>query len=329
MSTYYLDPKADLTFKRVFGEHPDLVISFLNALLPFKNDDELIESVTYLQPEMVPENPLRKNSIVDVRCRDNRGRQFIVEMQMVWSPEFLQRVMFNSAKAYVRQLKKGENYTLLEPVYSLNIVNDVFEKDIPEYYHYYRMVHEMYSDKVIDGLHLVFVELPKFTPQTFSQKKMHVLWLRYLTEVQNSTREVSSDLLGNPDISKALSVVERSAYTEEQLLGYEKFWDIISTEKTYYGSALKRGLQQGRAEGRAEGLQQGRAEGLEQGLEQGLQQGRAEGLEQGLEQGLQQGRAEGVLEGIKNTARRLKSMGLSVADIQQATGLSEVEIRDL
>ena len=161
MSTYYLDPKADLTFKRVFGEHPDLVISFLNALLPFKNDDEMIESVTYLQPEMVPENPLRKNSIVDVRCRDNRGRQFIVEMQMVWSPEFLQRVMFNSAKAYVRQLKKGENYTLLEPVYSLNIVNDVFEKDIPEYYHYYRMVHENYSDKVIDGLHIVIVELPK------------------------------------------------------------------------------------------------------------------------------------------------------------------------
>ena len=325
MSTYYLDPKADLTFKRVFGEHPDLVISFLNALLPLKNDDELIESVTYLQPEMVPENPLRKNSIVDVRCRDNRGRQFIVEMQMVWSPEFLQRVMFNSAKAYVRQLKKGENYTLLEPVYSLNIVNDVFEKDIPEYYHYYRMVHEMYSEKVIDGLHLVFVELPKFTPQTFSQKKMHVLWLRYLTEVQNSTREVSSDLLGNPDISKALSVVERSAYTEEQLLGYEKFWDIISTEKTYYGSALKRGLQQG--------LEQG----MQQGLQQGLQQGRAEGLEQGLEQGRAEdraegraeGRTEGELDGIMKTARRLKSMGLSVADIQQATGLSEMVIRNL
>ena len=30
----YLDPKADLTFKHVFGEHPDLVISLLNALLP-------------------------------------------------------------------------------------------------------------------------------------------------------------------------------------------------------------------------------------------------------------------------------------------------------
>ena len=28
----YLDPKADLTFKKVFGEHKELVISFLNAL---------------------------------------------------------------------------------------------------------------------------------------------------------------------------------------------------------------------------------------------------------------------------------------------------------
>ena len=27
----YLDPKADLTFKKVFGEHRDLVVSFLNA----------------------------------------------------------------------------------------------------------------------------------------------------------------------------------------------------------------------------------------------------------------------------------------------------------
>lgn len=70
----YLDPKADLTFKKVFGEHPDLVISLLNALLPF-SPEEVITDVEYLTPEMVPENPFRKNSIVDVRCRDSRGQQ--------------------------------------------------------------------------------------------------------------------------------------------------------------------------------------------------------------------------------------------------------------
>ena len=53
------------------------------------------------------------------------------------------------------------------------------------------------SDKVIDGLQLIFVELPKFTPH----------------------------------------------------IGYEKFWDIISVEKTLYCSAGQRGLEKGLAEG--------------------------------------------------------------------------------
>ena len=292
MAKRYLDPKADLTFKKVFGEHPDLVISLLNALLPLKKGEE-IQSVEYLTPEMVPDNPLRKFSIVDVRCKDQRGRQFIVEMQMVWSPEFMQRVMFNSAKAYVRQLDKKEDYSLLEPVYSLNLVNDVFLKDVPEYYHYYRMVHEKHTEKVIDGLHLVFVELPKFTPHTMNEKKMQVLWLRYLTEIDGYMETVPQELLDNPEINKAMEVVEESAFSPEQLLGYDKFWDIIRTETTLYNS----GVRQGREEGKAIGLEKGREEG----------------------------RAETVMA----IARRMKSKGSSFADIQELTGLSEEEIRGL
>lgn len=305
MAIKYLDPKADLTFKRVFGEHPDLVISLLNALLPFKSAEEEIETVEYLTPELVPMNPLRKNSIVDVRCRDGNGRQFIVEMQMIWSPEFMQRVMFNASKAYVSQLDRNENYHLLEPVYSLNLVNDVFVKEDEnkdEYYHYYRMVHEKHTDRVIDGLHLVFVELPKFRPQTYTEKKMQALWLRYLTEIEERTQVVPQELLDNPNICKALTVVEESAYTPEQLLGYDKFWDIIRTEKTYYDSALRRGIAEGIAKGKAEGIAKG------------IAKGRAEG------------RAEGRVEGRAEVALKLKSMGLSNDMIAQATGLTMEEI---
>ena len=60
----YLDPKADVTFKKVFGEHKNLVISLLNALLPL-DDGKQVESIEYLPPEMVPDNPDKKNSIVD------------------------------------------------------------------------------------------------------------------------------------------------------------------------------------------------------------------------------------------------------------------------
>lgn len=255
----YLDPKADLTFKKVFGEHEDLVISLLNALLPLRADEEVIE-VEYLPAELVPDNPLRKNSIVDVRCVDAVGRQFIVEMQMVWSPEFLQRVLFNSAKAYVRQLDKGFDYSLLKPVYSLNLVNDIFEPQLPEYYHYFKLVHEEHTEKVIDGLHLVFVELPKFTPHSMSEKKMQVLWLRYLTEIKDGTEKIPQELLDNAETGKAISVLETSFYNDAQLASYDKFWDTISIEKTLYNSGERKGREEGLMEGEAIGMEKGRAE---------------------------------------------------------------------
>ncbi len=247
----YLDPKADLTFKRVFGEHPDLVMSLLNALLPLTAGQEITD-IEYLPSEMVPENPLRKNSIVDVRCKDKEGRQFIVEMQMIWSPEFKQRVLFNASKAYVRQMNVGEQYELLQPVYSLNLVNEIFEPSLEGYYHHYQMIHVENSDKVIDGLQLIFVELPKFTPHSYSEKKMQVLWLRYLTEINEKTREVPEELMANSEVKKAVNALEISAFTDEQLAGYEKFWDIISVEKTLYNSAERRGMAQGMAQGKAE-----------------------------------------------------------------------------
>ena len=244
----YLDPKADLTFKKVFGNHPDLVISLLNALLPFDTPEEEVVSVEYLPAELVPDNPLHKNSIVDVRCRDARGRQFIVEMQMVWSQEFKMRVLFNASKAYVRQLDRSENYRLLQPVYSLNLVNEIFEPDMEQYYHYYRLVHSERTDKVIDGLHLVFIELPKFQPHNYSEKKMQVLWLRYLTEISEQTRRAPQELLDNPEVCKALTEVEESAYTDAELAGYDKFWDNIRVERTLVESA-KYKYDEGRAQG--------------------------------------------------------------------------------
>ena len=43
---------------------------------------------------------------------------------------FRQRVLFNASKAYVRQIDTGQEYELLQPVYSLNLVNEVFEPEL-------------------------------------------------------------------------------------------------------------------------------------------------------------------------------------------------------
>ena len=298
----YLDPKADLTFKKVFGEYPELTISFLNALLPLK-DDEQITSVSYLTPEMMPDNPLRKYSIVDVRCTDAKGRMFLVEMQTVWSEEFKQRVLFNASKAYVGQLKKGKKYELLQPVYSLNLVNEVFEKDIDDAYHYYRLVHEKHSERIIDGLHLVFVELPKFKPQNFSDKKMLALWLRFLTEIDEQVTEVDPELLADKDINQALELVEISAFDEGQLEAYERFWDGVRVEKALQDDHAKIIKQAKELVGQAE------------------EKGRAEGIAEGKAQGAQSEKFD--------TAKRMKADGLPLDVISKYTQLPISEIEKL
>jgi predicted transposase YdaD len=52
-------------------------------------------------------------------------------------------------------------------------------------------------------------------------------------------------------------------------------------------------------------------------------------FDEGKAEGIAEGKAEGLAEGIRVIAIQAKRMGLSVADIQKLTGLSEEEIRQL
>ena len=168
---------------------------------------------------------------------------------MEWSNAFKQRVLFNASKLYVSQAMKKENYSDLQPVYSLNLVNDIFERDTVEFIHNYSIVHDKDSSKVIKGLHFTFIELPKFTPHSVSDKRMMVLWLRYLTEINSNTKEVPDDLLNDPEIGEAVEDLKVSGFTDAELRAYDKFWDSVRVEKTLQHDSY----QEGRAEGRAEG----------------------------------------------------------------------------
>ena len=118
--------------------------------------------------------------------------------------------------------------------------------------HHYQLVHQEKSDEVIDGLQLVFIELPKFKPQTIRDRKMAVLWLRFLTEIDRDTDEIPAELLENPETSKALKILEKSAYSEQELYAYEYYWDAVYNERGAIRHGYKQGHDMGLAEGRAE-----------------------------------------------------------------------------
>ncbi len=156
------------------------------------------------------------------------------------------------------QLEHAEDFSLLRPVYSLNLVDAIFEKDVPEFIHHYKVVHEKYTDKLIEGFHIVFVELPKFKPQSIAERKMAVLWLRFLTEINKTTERVPDEFMESSEISQAVKLVEESAYTREQLMGYDLFWDAVRVAKTLASAperSYKAGLKDGEAKGKEKLLQ--------------------------------------------------------------------------
>ena len=346
----YLDPRADLTFKKVFGEHKNLVISLLNAMLPLK-DDERVESIEYWPAEKVPKRTqVEKDSIVDVCCKDNKHREFIVEMQMSWTESFKKRVLLNASKAYVAQSESGEDYDTLQPVYALNFVNENFQKDMDDYYHYYHLVHDQHTDKVIDGFHLVFVELKKFKPHSFSEKKMQVLWLRFLTEINAKTLEAPVELLENPEVSEALKIVEIAAYTPAEMRAYDKFWDNVSVQKTLDNArkreieAFKRELEQvkqaltetkakvqeAKAKEQEAKAKEQEAKAKEQEAKAKEQEAKAKEQEAKAKEQEAKAKEQEAKDKLMQTARNLKAMNImTVEQIAKATGLTVEVIDDL
>ena len=117
--------------------------------------------------------------------------------------------------------------------------------------------------------------------------------------------------------------------TEGQLYAYEKFWLAVVDERILREAATKKGYQEGMQKGIEEGMQKGIEEGMQKGIEEGMQKGIEEGMQKGIEEGMQKGIEEGMQKGIYTVARNMKQMGLTIADIAKATGLSEEEITEL
>ena len=244
MDMKYLDPKADLTFKKIFGNHPARLISLLNALLPL-SEEEQIHEIKYLPTELVPENNSYRYAITNILCTDAKSNKFCVVIRIEWSDAFQQRVQFLASELYVNPAIKQVKYFAQYPTYSLNLINDIFAHDTPDFIHNYRIVHDKDSNKVIEGLHFTFIELPKFTPHSIADKRMMVLWLRFLTEINSDTKEIPADLLNDPEIGKAVEELEISGFTDAELWAYDKFWDSVSVERTLIDDSYQKGIEKG------------------------------------------------------------------------------------
>jgi predicted transposase/invertase (TIGR01784 family) len=120
----FADIKNDVAFRKIFGNQKKsiVLVSFLNAVLDLEGLNR-ITKVTIINPYLLPRIAGEKASIIDVRATDQRGRQFIVEMQVADKKGFEKRVQFYTSRDYSMQIEKGEDYPKLKPTYFIGILN--------------------------------------------------------------------------------------------------------------------------------------------------------------------------------------------------------------
>lgn len=309
----YIDPRTDFGFKYLFGTpmNKELLIGFLNALF---HGMYTIKDLTYLNAEQLGIRKEDRRAIFDVYCETENGEKFIVEMQNVFQQFFKDRSVYYSTFPIREQAKRGDWDYHLESVYTVGILNFVFDEDknSKDYFHHEVKLMDVNTKKVFyDKLTFIYLELPKFTK---TEHELETLFEKWVFVLKNLSRLLERPAaLQERIFTRLFEAASIARFTPTQLREYEDsvkaYRDIVNAVNT------------ARTEGLEEGIEKGREKGREEGLEEGLKKGREEGWKEGVEKG----RGEERL-GI---GRTLKAMGLDVSAIQKATGLTPEEIREL
>ena len=256
MRPTFADPKTDFAFKRIFGTeaHKSVLIALLNDLLA-RDEAHTITDVKYLSEEQRPVVPELKASIVDVKCQSADGTQFVVEMQVLNVEGFEKRVVYNTSKAYVRQLESGDKYAELHDVIGISICDFQLWPEQEGEIHVplvsrWRMREEHGGRMGLSQVQYVFVELPKFAMSAVPATAIEQ-WAYFFRHAQEL--KAVPTVLTNEGPLAALDVAKTTRFTESEWDQYDR---ALMAEQDARG-ALSLAQRVARAEGREEGREEG------------------------------------------------------------------------
>src|SRR5439155_8273490 len=119
-----IDPTVDYAFKHLLGRESTrpILISVLDSVLNPAPGLRITE-LELLNPFNDKETLDDKLSILDIKARDQSGRQYNIEMQLLAHAIFRARALYYWAKLHQGQLREGEGYQHLRPTISICLVN--------------------------------------------------------------------------------------------------------------------------------------------------------------------------------------------------------------
>jgi predicted transposase/invertase (TIGR01784 family) len=293
----YLDPTNDVAFKKVFSSKERLK-DFLNAVLRLEEGCKITD-LDFISQEELPDFKVGRRSLFDIKCVDQAGKSYIVEIQNRSESAFLNRIQCYASHTYVSQAIKGATHAGLMPVILLVLTKHKIFDDGIDCISYHTTLESKTKKQYLFALSYLFIELPKFTKSSLDLSSEEDDWLYFFARWQQD--KAPPETIKDRLVLEAYQTIEQFNWSAEE---YDAYFRARLAEE-------------------AENLE------MSKNFEEGRAQGLAEGEAKGKEEGKAEGKVEGLTEGKRQIARAMKSEGVPVTSIAKYTGLSEAEITKL
>ncbi|WP_046242916.1 Rpn family recombination-promoting nuclease/putative transposase [Hymenobacter terrenus] len=247
----YINPFTDYGFKRLFGEEPnkELLLDFLNELL--REEQGQITALTYLKSENLGTTDLDRKAIFDIYCENERGEKFIVELQKTKQNFFKDRTVYYSTFPIREQAQRADWNFELKAVYTVAILDFVFEEDkeqVAKYRYDVKLTDQETQRVFYDKLTFIYLEMPKFNKTVDELETRFEKWLYVIRNLNRLDRV--PDKLRERVFEQLFETAEIARFSPEQVRSYE--------DSLKHYRDLKNSLDTAREEGREEGREEER-----------------------------------------------------------------------
>ena len=242
----YIDLRCDWALKWLLSDDRILTM-LLQDFLPGTQ----ITSLERL-PNELPRMGDDKNIIMDVLCKTDSG-SFVVEMQREKKTSFQNRMVYYGASMIHRQLKPGDPYDKLVPVYVLCFMDYSMYWNDDRSIHRYGLRERDSGEAFGDQLWIYLCDLKTFGKQSIKDLSPEESWLYLLKNMATfagKPEDMGSKYAVVAEASRMhhLPDAEQIQYLFAMVSEHEK----LDIGTAYYKDGFLDGQKQGREEGQAE-----------------------------------------------------------------------------
>jgi predicted transposase/invertase (TIGR01784 family) len=228
-----IDPKVDCVFKALLGseENSNLLIHFLNAVLGHALGAPIVE-VEILNPYNEREFLGDKLSVVDVKAKDGRERQFQVEIQLEVHAHLLRRIAYAWCDLHASQLRAGQDYRLLRPTYAIWLLAGSLFKDDARHARDFRLRDARGAALEGEG-GIWLLELGKFRAGQVESDDQR--WVKFFRDGGDLDDGALPDWMDTPEMRQAMSTLKRFSEKERDYHLYQARMNYLREQSAIRG----------------------------------------------------------------------------------------------